>query len=297
MKILISGSTGLIGSRLIPLLSGKGHTVTRLTRERSAGSLSSAYWDPESGEIEAGKLEGHDAVLHLAGENIAGRWDREKKRKIEDSRVRGTNLLSRTLAGLGLRPGVIVAASGVGYYGDRGSQVLTEDSGPGAGFLASLSMKWEEALRPAGEAGIRVVNMRLGVVLTPEGGALCKMLTPFRLGLGGRMGSGEQYWSWIAIDDVLSAIYHSIVSEDLRGPVNFTAPEPVTNARFTEALAEALGRPAFFHVPELALRALLGEMADEMLLASTRALPSRLLGSGYTFQYADLKSALTHLLS
>lgn len=297
MKILISGSTGLIGSRLIPLLSAKGHTVTRLTRKRAAGSLSSVYWDPESGEIEAGKLEGHDAVIHLAGENIAGRWDREKKRKIEDSRVRGTNLLSRTLAGLGSRPGVIVAASGVGYYGDRGSQVLTEDSGPGAGFLASLSMKWEEALKPAGEAGIRVVNMRLGVVLTPEGGALCKMLTPFRLGLGGRMGSGEQYWSWIAIDDVLSAIYHSIVSEDLRGPVNFTAPEPVTNARFTEALAEALGRPAFFHVPELALRALLGEMADEMLLSSTRALPSRLLGSGYTFQYAGLKSALTHLLS
>ncbi len=297
MKILISGSTGLIGSRIIPLLSGKGHTVTRLTRKRSGGSSSSAYWDPESGEIEAGKLEGHDAVLHLAGENIAGRWDREKKRKIEDSRVRGTNLLSRTLAGLGSRPGVILAASGVGYYGDRGDQVLTEDSGPGSGFLANLGMKWEEALRPAGEAGIRVVNMRLGVVLSPEGGALGKMLTPFRLGLGGKMGSGEQYWSWIAIDDVLSAIYHSIVSEDLRGPVNFTAPAPVTNARFTEVLAEALRRPAFFHVPEFALRALLGEMADEMLLASTRALPSRLLGSGYTFQYGDLKSALTHLLS
>jgi uncharacterized protein (TIGR01777 family) len=297
MKILITGSTGLIGSKLIPLLSGKGHTVTRLTRTRSGASLNTAYWDPESGEIEAGKLEGHDAVIHLAGENIAGRWNRKKKSRIEDSRVKGTMLLSRTLAGLKSKPGVVVAASGIGYYGDRGNQVLTEDSGPGGGFLARLSIKWEDALGPTRDAGIRVLNMRLGVVLTPEGGALGKMLPPFRLGLGGRMGSGEQYWSWIAIDDVLSAIYHSVVSEGLRGPVNFTAPKPVTNREFTEALADALGRPAFFHVPGFALRALLGEMADEMLLSSTRAIPSRLLGSGFTFRYADLKSALNHLLS
>src|SRR3990167_10380818 len=296
MKILITGSTGLIGSKLIPLLSDEGHSVTRLTRTRSGTSLNTAYWDPESGEIEAGKLEGHDAVLHLAGENIAGRWTRKKKSRIEDSRVKGTMRLSRTLAGLDSKPGVVVAASGVGYYGDRGNQVLTEDSGPGGGFLARLSIRWEDALSPARDAGIRVVNMRLGMVLTPEGGALGKMLTPFRLGLGGRMGGGEQYWSWIAIDDALSAIYHSIVSEDLRGPVNFTAPKPVTNAQFTEALGEALGRPAFFHVPEFALRALLGEMADEMLLSSTRAVPSRLLGSGFTFRYADLPRALTHLL-
>jgi uncharacterized protein (TIGR01777 family) len=295
MKILITGSTGLIGSKLIPLLSGKGHTVTRLTRTRSGTSLNTAYWDPESGEVEAGKLEGHDAVIHLAGENIAGRWSRKKKSRIEDSRVKGTMLLSRTLAGLNSKPGVVVAASGIGYYGDRGDQVLTEDSGPGEGFLARLSLKWEDALGPARDAGIRVVNMRLGVVLTPDGGALGKMLPPFRLGLGGRMGSGEQYWSWISIDDVLSAIYHSVVSEDLRGPVNFTAPKPVTNREFTEALADALGRPAFLHVPEFALRALLGEMADEMLLSSTRVVPTRLLGSGFTFRYADLKSALNHL--
>lgn len=294
---MITGSTGLIGSKLIPLLSGEGHTVTRLTRARSGASLNTAFWDPESGEIEAGKLEGHDAVIHLAGENIAGRWNRKKKSRIEDSRVKGTMLLSRTLAGLNSRPGVVVAASGIGYYGDRGNQVLTEDSGPGGGFLARLSIKWEDALGPARDAGIRVLNMRLGVVLTPEGGALGKMLPPFRLGLGGRMGSGEQYWSWIAIDDVLSAIYHSVVSEGLRGPVNFTAPKPATNREFTEALADALGRPAFFHVPGFALRALLGGMADETLLSSARAIPSRLLGSGFTFRYADLKSALNHLLS
>lgn len=294
---MITGSTGLIGSKLIPLLSGKGHTVTRLTRTRSGTSLNTAYWDPESGEIEAGKLDGHDAVIHLAGENIAGRWSRKKKSKIEDSRVKGTMLLSRTLAGLSSKPGVVVAASGIGYYGDRGNQVLTEDSGPGGGFLARLSINWEDALGPARDAGIRVLNMRLGVVLTSEGGALGKMLPPFRLGLGGRMGSGEQYWSWVAVDDVLSAIYHSVVSEGLRGPVNFTAPKPVTNREFTEVLADALGRPAFFHVPGFALRALLGEMADEMLLSSTRAIPSRLLGSGFTFRYADLKSALNHLLS
>jgi len=297
MKILITGSTGLIGSKLIPLLSDEGHTVTRLTRTRSGASLNTAYWDPESGEIEVGKLDGHDAVIHLAGENIAGRWNRKKKSKIEDSRVKGTMLLSRTLARLNSRPGVVVAASGIGYYGDRGNQVLTEDSGPGGGFLARLSIKWEDALGPARDAGIRVLNMRLGVVLTPEGGALGKMLPPFRLGLGGRMGSGEQYWSWIAIDDVLSAIYHSVVSEGLRGPVNFTAPKPVTNREFTETLADALGRPAFFHVPGFALRALLGGMADEMLLSSARAIPSRLLGSGFTFRYADLESALNHLLS
>jgi uncharacterized protein (TIGR01777 family) len=297
MKILITGSTGLIGSKLIPLLTGEGHTVTRLTRTRSGASLNTAFWDPERGEIEAGKLEGHDAVLHLAGENIAGRWTREKKSRIEDSRVKGTMLLSRTLAGLGSRPRVIAAASGIGYYGDRGDRVLTEDNGPGEGFLARLSIKWEDALNPALDAGIRVVNMRLGIVLTPDGGALGKMLPPFRLGLGGRMGSGEQYWSWIAIDDVLSAIYHSIVSDGLRGPVNFTAPAPVTNREFTEALGIALGRPAFFHVPVFALRALLGEMADETMLSSTRALPSRLLGSGFEFRYADLGSALDHLLS
>jgi len=296
MKILITGSTGLIGTNLIPLLTGKGHEVTRLTRSSSGGSRGVVYWDPDSGEIEAGKLEGHTAVVHLAGENIAGRWTPEKKKKIEESRVKGTRLLSETLAGLVSKPDVVVSASGIGFYGDRGKEVLTEDSPHGEGYLARLSMEWEGALRPALEAGIRVVNMRLGIVLAADGGALSKMLTPFRLGLGGRLGSGGQYWSWIAIDDVLGAIYHSIVSGGLRGPVNFTAPGPVTNAEFTETLSGALGRPAFFHVPEFALRALFGDMAEETMLSSTRAMPSRLLGSGYKFSYPDLKSAFNHLL-
>lgn len=293
---MITGSTGLIGSNLIPLLSGMGHEVTRLTRSRSGTSPGRAYWDPDRGEIEARKLEGHDAVVHLAGENIAGRWTPEKKKRIEESRVIGTRLLSEALSGLAAKPDVVVSASGIGFYGDRGDEVLTEDSTQGEGFLARLSVEWEGALTPALESGIRVVNMRLGIVLSTEAGALQKMLTPFRLGLGGRLGSGEQYWSWIAIDDVLSAIYHSIVTEGLRGPVNFTAPAPVTNAEFTERLGSALGRPAFFHVPAIALRALLGEMAGETMLSSTRALPSRLIGSGYAFRYPDIKSALTHLL-
>jgi hypothetical protein len=297
MKILITGAGGLIGSKLIPFLSGEGHSVTRLTRFRRGTSPNTAYWDPDGGEMEAGKLEGHDAVVHLAGENIAGRWTREKKRRIEESRVRGTRLLSETLAGLGSKPLVIVSASGVGYYGDRGNEVLTEENGPGEGFLARLSVKWEGALGPAADAGIRIVNMRLGMVLTSDGGALSKMLPPFRLGFGGRMGSGRQYWSWIAIDDVLSAIYHSIVTGGLNGPVNFAAPEPVTNSEFTRTLGEVLGRPALLPLPAFALRVLFGEMADETMLLSTRAEPRKLLTSGYKFLYPCLKSALNHVLS
>ncbi|MEW6146295.1 MAG: TIGR01777 family oxidoreductase [Thermodesulfobacteriota bacterium] len=297
MKILITGASGLIGSKLIPFLSDEGHSITRLTRSRTGGSLETAYWDPERGEIEGGKLEGHDAVVHLAGESIEGRWTSEKKRRIEESRVRGTRLLAETLSGLDSKPRVVVAASGIGYYGDRGEEVLTEESGPGAGFLARLSIKWEGALGPAADAGIRLVNMRLGIVLAPYGGALSRMLPPFRLGLGGRMGSGKQYWSWIAIDDVLSAIYHSLVSDYLRGPVNFTSPGPVTNSEFAEALGDALARPAIFRIPAFALRVFLGEMADETMLSSTRAVPSRLLGSGFKFRYPDIKSALKHLLS
>ncbi|HVY55234.1 MAG TPA: TIGR01777 family oxidoreductase, partial [Thermodesulfobacteriota bacterium] len=253
MKILITGSTGLIGSKLIPLLTSKGHEITRLTRSRSGKSPHEIYWNPDKWEIEAEKLEGHSAVVHLAGENITGRWTPEKKKAIEESRIRGTKLLSESLSGLASRPGVIVAASAVGYYGNRGGEVLTEESGHGKGFLARVSIDWEAALAPVHEAGIRVVNMRIGIVLAKEGGALSKMLTPFRLGLGGRLGNGEQYWSWIAIDDVLSAIYHSLVTDGLSGPVNFTAPGPVTNAEFTEALGSALGRPAVFHVPAFAL--------------------------------------------
>lgn len=297
MKILVTGPSGLIGSRLIPLLTGEGHNITRLTRSRSGTSLNTAYWNPDEGKIDVDKLEGHDAVVHLAGESIAGRWTREKKVKIADSRIKGTSLLSEALARLRSKPRVIVSASGVGYYGSRGDEVLTEQSTPGEGFLAELSMKWENALRPAIKTGIRVVNMRLGIVLSREGGALEKMLLPFKLGIGGRIGSGRQYWSWIAIDDVLSAIYHSLVSDNLRGPVNFVAPNPVTNNEFTRILGDVLGRPALLPLPAFALRGLLGEMADETMLTSTRAEPVKLLSSGYKFRYPDLKNALEHVLS
>ncbi len=297
MKILVTGSTGLLGSELVPLLLEKGNSVTRVTRSRSGSSEDTAYWDPSRGEIESDKLEGHDAVVHLAGENVAGRWTEEKKTEIESSRVIGTGLLAESLAGLDSRPGVIVAASGIGYYGDRGDQVLTEDSGPGEGFLAEVCVKWEDALEPACKAGIRVVNVRIGMVLSSEGGGLEKMLLPFKLGLGGRLGSGEQYWSWISIDDVVGAIYHSIITESLSGPVNLVAPNPVTNKEFTETLGSVLGRPTVLPLPSFAARGIFGEMADELMLASTRVKPKKLLESGYEFRYPDLTGALKHLLS
>jgi uncharacterized protein (TIGR01777 family) len=297
MKIMITGSSGLIGSALLPLLSSGGHKITRLTRSRSNRSPNAVYWNPENGEIDAQGLEGHDAVIHLAGENIAGRWTREKKARIEESRVQGTALLSETIAGLESKPQVMVSASGVGYYGDRGNELLTEESGPGEGFLAELSEKWEDSLRPAVEAGVRVVKMRLGIVLSADGGALEKMLTPFKLGLGGALGDGRQYWSWIAVDDVVGAICHALKSETLSGPVNFTAPEPVPNKEFTKVLGEVLCRPTLLTVPAFVLRGLFGDMADETMLWSTRAEPRKLLSSGYEFRFPELKGALEHVLS
>ncbi|MEQ9620253.1 MAG: TIGR01777 family oxidoreductase [Deltaproteobacteria bacterium] len=297
MKILITGSTGLVGSELIPLLLKDGNTVTRLTRSKSGFEEDVAYWDPQAGEIDSGRLEGHGAVVHLAGENIAGRWTEEKKRKIEESRVKGTKLLSDALSSLDSKPSVIVAASAIGYYGDRGDEVLTEESGAGEGFLAEVSVKWENALKPAIDAGIRVVNTRLGVVLSPEGGALEKMLLPFKLGLGGKIGSGEQYWSWIALDDVAGAISHCITTENLTGPVNLAAPDPVTNKKFTDTLGEVLGRPTLIPLPSFLAKGLLGEMADELLLSSARVKPVKLLESGYKFKYPALRAALEHLLS
>ncbi|MFI5324154.1 MAG: TIGR01777 family oxidoreductase [Thermodesulfobacteriota bacterium] len=296
MKIMITGSSGLIGSKLIPLLSSEGHKITRLTRSRSNLHPDTVYWNPDKGEIETHGLEGHDAVVHLAGESIAGRWTREKKARIVESRVKSTKLLSETIVGLKSKPRVIVSASGIGYYGDRGDEILTEESEPGEGFLAELSVEWEKALRPAMEAGVRVVYMRLGIVLSGEGGALEKMLTPFKLGLGGTLGDGRQYWSWIAIDDVVRAIYYSLDEESLSGPVNFTAPAPVPNKEFTKALGEVLSRPALLTVPVFVLRGLFGDMADETMLGSTRAVPRMLLSSGYEFYFPELKGALEHVL-
>ncbi len=238
-----------------------------------------------------------DAVVHLAGENIsAGRWTDARKARIRDSRVQGTRLLCESLVGLSQPPKVLVCASAVGYYGDRKDEVLTEESTPGAGFLAEVCREWEEAAESAAQASIRVVYLRTGIVLSPSGGALAKMLLPFKLGLGGRIGGGGQYMSWIALNDAIGAIHHAIVTEALRGPANLVAPSPVTNLEFTKTLGRVLSRPTIFPLPGFVARLVLGEMADGLLLASTRAEPARLLGTGYVFRHPELEGALRYLL-
>ncbi|MGB7293867.1 MAG: TIGR01777 family oxidoreductase [Thermodesulfobacteriota bacterium] len=296
MKVLITGSTGLIGSSLIPFLSTGGHSITCLKRDKSKIGENDLYWNSEKREIDTSKLQGFDAVVHLSGENVAGRWTDEKKAKIEDSRVKSTRLLSNTLSKLKKKPAVLVCASAIGFYGDRDDEILTEDSQAGKGFLADVSKKWEAATAVASKAGIRVVNLRLGVVLSPRGGALEKMLLPFRVGLGGKVGSGRQWMSWVSIHDVIGATYHAINNDSLEGPVNAVSPKPVTNLEFTNVLGNVLKRPTFFTVPSLLLRALFGEMADETLLSSTRVMPSKLLSSGYEFQFTDLEASLRNLL-
>ena len=293
MKVLISGVTGLIGSAVRALLVAEGHPVVGLTRRQPPGEGMIA-WNPPGGALDAGRLAGFDAVVHLAGENIGSRWTAARKQEIRSSRVDGTRLLCERLASA--PPQVLVCASAIGYYGDRGDEVLTEESAPGQGFLAEVCREWEAATEPARQRGIRVVNLRIGVVLSPEGGALPKMLTPFKLGMGGRVGSGHQYWSWVALDDVAGAIHHALLTESLSGPVNATAPNPVTNTEFTKVLGRVLGRPTVFPLPAAAARLMLGEAADELLLGSARILPKRLQESGYRFSHPDLESALRGML-
>jgi uncharacterized protein (TIGR01777 family) len=296
MNILVSGSHGLIGSALLPALRAKGQTVIRLVRAPSSPA-DGVPWDPARGSIDAARLAGLDAVIHLAGEDISGgRWTPERKARIRDSRVRGTRLLAESLGGLPRPPRVLLSASAVGYYGHRGDMVLREEDPPGTGFLADLCREWEAAAEPARRAGIRVVYLRTGVVLSPAGGALAKILPIFRLGLGGPIGSGRQYMSWISIDDVVGALQHLLADGSLAGAVNLVAPGPVTNAEFTRALGQALSRPTMIPVPAGALRALFGEMADDALLSSTRAEPGRLLASGYAFHFPEVGGALRHLL-
>jgi uncharacterized protein (TIGR01777 family) len=254
-------------------------------------------WDPERGTILPTGQEEPDAVVHLAGENIAGaRWTQRQKALIRDSRVKGTRALSDLIGRRSPPPKVLVCASAVGYYGDRGDESLTEESASGSGFLPDVCREWEAACQPAAEKGIRVVNLRIGVVLSPAGGALARMLTPFKLGAGGVIGGGRQYMSWIALDDVVSAIHFALTHEILRGPVNGVAPNPVTNRSFTQTLGRALSRPILFPMPAFAARLALGEMADALLLAGARVLPARLLESGFVFRYPDLEGALRHLL-
>jgi len=284
MRIAVSGSHGLIGSALSAHLSAAGHCVERLVRSEPAGARE-ILWDPAGGTLDAARLEGLDAVVHLAGENVAGRWTRAKKARIRDSRVRGTRLLAEALARSSRPPKVLACASAIAYYGDRGEEVLSESSPPGRGFLAGVCRAWEAAAGPAAQRGIRVVNLRFGLVLSRAGGALGRMLPIFRVGLGGRLGDGRQVWSWVALDDCVAAIGHALASRDLAGPVNVVAPHAVTNAELTAALAGVLSRPAPFAVPGFAARLAFGEMAGEVLLASARVEPARLLAGGFCFRF------------
>jgi len=296
VRILLTGSSGLIGHALLSFLTADGHKVVRLTRSQRPASSSHISWDPSAGTIQVDDLEDFDAVVHLAGESIVGRWTPEKKARILESRAKGTRLLCESLADLRSRPIVLVSASAIGYYGDRGDQVMDEESSAGSLFLSKVAKAWEAATDAARRNGIRVVNLRIGFVLGKAGGGLATMLLPFKLGVGGRVGSGRQYMSWIAIDDVVGAISHAILSDSLRGPVNAVAPNPVTNREFTKTLGRVLWRPTIFPLPAFAARLVMGEMADDLLLASTRVKPSRLLSSGYEFRFPQLEGALRHVL-
>ena len=295
MKILVTGATGLVGSAVVPFLAGGDHEIARLGR--SAPGAGDIRWDPDAGALEARALEGFDGVVHLAGENIAsGRWNAAKKRRIKESRVRGTRLLAETLAGLERPPRVLVSASAVGFYGDRGDEELTESSPAGSGFLSDVCREWEAATEAAEGKGIRVVHARLGVVLSRDGGALGKMLTPFRLGAGGIVGNGRQYMSWMTLDDTAAALGHLLATETVSGPVNVVAPVPVTNREFTSTLGRVLRRPTVFPLPGFVARVVFGEMADALLLASTRVQPAGLLDSGYAFRHGSLEEGLRHVL-
>jgi hypothetical protein len=295
LDVLVSGATGLIGSAIVSALREKEYRVRRLTR--SGGSSKDAVaWDPLAGTIDTAGLEGVDAVVHLAGESVMGRWTSAKKARIRNSRVQGTRLLSETIAGLPGPPGVMVCASATGYYGDRGNELLREESDPGNNFLAGVCREWEAAADPARAAGVRVVHPRFGIVLSPEGGALGTTLPIFKLGGGGRIGSGRQYWPWIAVDDVVGATIHALDSESLSGALNVTVPDPPTNEEYTKTLGYVLGRPTVFPLPAPAARLALGQVADELLLASQRVEPARLRESGYSYRYPELEGALRYLL-
>jgi uncharacterized protein len=295
LRVLVSGVSGPIGAALLPSLKASGYQVTRLVRGPAAGDTD-IHWDPAQ-PVAPELVSGFDVVIHLAGETIVGRWTDAKRARIRDSRALGTRHLAQALAQARNRPRVFISGSAIGFYGDRGDEVLREDSAPGLGFLSEVCREWEAASRPASEAGIRTANLRTGLVLSAEGGALAKMLTPFKLGLGGRLGSGRQWWSWIHVQDLVGAMHHILKSDLIEGAVNGVAPRPVTNDEFTKTLGSVLSRPTIFPVPEFALRLVLGrDAAKELLLASQRVEPARLVASGYPFQYTDLRKALQAIL-
>ena len=295
MRIAIAGASGLVGTALIRALAAQGHQVTRLVR--MAAGPGEIEWHPNKDLVNAASLEGFDIIINLAGENIAaGRWTDEQKRKIRDSRVNGTHLLSEAIARMERKPRAFLCASATGIYGDRDDEVLEEQSESGGGFLAGVCREWETACDLAVKAGVRVVNLRFGPILAREGGMLSKLLTPFKMGMGGKVGSGKQFISWVSLEDSVNAILLAINDESIRGPLNVVSPNPVTNEEFTKTLGHALNRPTALAMPAFAARLAFGEMADEMLLVSQRVMPKKLTAVGFEFAYPDLESALRHYL-
>lgn len=296
MKVLITGANGLIGKALQKSFKEKGHEMLLAGRSKPKGA-NEVQFDAEAGFTEPGKLEGVDAVIHLAGEPVSGRWTEEKKRKIKDSRVKGTRSVVEALSHLKTRPKGFISASGVGYYGDRGDDVMTEMSGAGDTFLAEVCREWEAEARRAEDLGIRTVILRTGVVLSKESGALAEMLTPFKFGVGGVIGSGKQWMSWITLEDTIAAYNRVLEDEHLRGAFNATSPHPVTNEEFTKTMGSVLYRPTILPLPEFAVNFLFGEMGDALLLDSTRAVPKRLEEAGFEFKFTDLETTLKHELA
>ena len=295
MKILVTGSSGLIGSALISFFSKGGHQVYKLVRARADLLADEIAWDPRRGVINPSQLEGFDVVVHLAGESLLGKWTESKKREIIESRVNSTRLLSQTLCRLRNPPSVLICASAIGYYGNRGEDVLTEQSSKGEGFLAEVCEEWEEAARPAVEEGIRTINLRIGAVLSPKSGALKQMLPIFQWCMGGQLGPGTQYMSWIAIDDLINVIDYVMCQQRLAGPINAVSPHSVTNKEFTKTLGHVLHRPTFLAVPGFAVKLIFGQMGEELLLSSQRVKPKKLEESGFLFAYPHLEVALRHL--
>ena len=296
-RVVITGATGLIGSALVPALTTRGFDVRRMTRSAQLRRAGDIHWDPDAGVLDAAALEGCEVVIHLAGEGIAHRWTAERKRRIRTSRVQGTRLLAETLAKLQRRPQLLISMSAVGYYGNRGDELLTEESSSGNDWLSEIGREWENAASPARDAGIRVVHPRMGIVISRRGGALGRMLPFFRLGVGGPLGSGRQWMSWIAMTDVIAAMVHVIETPSLTGAVNFVAPNAVRNEQFAEILGEVLHRPAFIPVPAFALKLVFGEMAKSTLLASQRVQPHNLIASGFRFPHENLDDAFRHELA